>query len=358
MVNDLREYKRILEEISWLDADLYGKDFLLTQERSIKEIMQILYTAEAFKWLKENNISAKCFDSGVALFQNRNEHNSLNIRNGLSFVIAADLLGLTPHKVDYSDKDVRNLCLSFFTGVEVAGIQNFETSFGGELKDNGDKSSTEVDAQSLSQIIGFNNEISPTMPGFINLQSNWEHPVQTMADVLVLKNRFFSLERLAGQKVAIIWDKKATPVTASSVPQGIAALFTRFGIDVRVAFPKGYELSSQVIKVAREQSGNSGGMLSLHSTFEQAIHDADVIYPINWSTRSQKEGSEDLTAWSLSSETLDTIKKREGFVMSNQDSDSLKPFIIAAMMLNNRFKEPAKVLSNLRKKNIKRSIHY
>mgnify|MGYP000633803225 CR=1 FL=1 len=44
-----------------------------------------------------------------------------------------------------------------------------------------------------------------------------------------------------------------------SVPQGVIALMTRFGMDVVLAHPEGYEVMEEVENVARENAAKSGG---------------------------------------------------------------------------------------------------
>ena len=114
-------FKKLLEEVKWLDADMCGKDFLLTWEKGINELRQILYVAEALKFLRDNNISTRCFDSGLAVSLSRNK----STQTRFSFASAANLLGLTVQELDESksrmahDKTVREIInmTSFLTDI-------------------------------------------------------------------------------------------------------------------------------------------------------------------------------------------------------------------------------------------------
>ncbi|HNV71379.1 MAG TPA: knotted carbamoyltransferase YgeW, partial [Candidatus Ozemobacteraceae bacterium] len=46
---------------------MFGKDFLLTWEKSTDELKQILAIANLLKGMREQNISARVFDSGLAV---------------------------------------------------------------------------------------------------------------------------------------------------------------------------------------------------------------------------------------------------------------------------------------------------
>ena len=67
-----------------------------------------------------------------------------------------------------------------------------------------------------------------------------------------------------------------------SVPQGIIGLMTRFGMDVVLAHPEGYEVMEEVEAVARENAAKSGGSFTKTNSMEEAFKDADIVYPKSW----------------------------------------------------------------------------
>jgi len=97
-----REFKQILEEIRWLDTDLKGKDVLLTWERSLREIRQILFVAEGLKYLWDQGISSRCFQSGLAISLFRDK----STRTRFSFASAASMLGLTLQDLDETTSQI------------------------------------------------------------------------------------------------------------------------------------------------------------------------------------------------------------------------------------------------------------
>src|SRR5271157_5050724 len=92
----MKSFNQIIEEIKKLRTALYQKDFLLTWDKSQEELVQTLLVAEALKHLRDNNISAKCFDSGLAISNFRDN----STRTRFSFASACNLLGLTVSDLD------------------------------------------------------------------------------------------------------------------------------------------------------------------------------------------------------------------------------------------------------------------
>jgi ornithine carbamoyltransferase len=69
---------------------------LLTWEKTTEELETILTVAEALKYLRDHNISARLFDSGLAISQFRDN----STRTRFSFASAANLLGLAVQDLD------------------------------------------------------------------------------------------------------------------------------------------------------------------------------------------------------------------------------------------------------------------
>jgi ornithine carbamoyltransferase len=66
-----------------------------------------------------------------------------------------------------------------------------------------------------------------------------------------LKNHFGSLENLKGKKLVMSWAYSPSYGKPLSVPQGIIALMTRFGMNVELAYPEGYGLIPEIVEKAQ-----------------------------------------------------------------------------------------------------------
>lgn len=94
-----------------------------------------------------------------------------------------------------------------------------------------------------------------------------------------LREHFGSLENLKGKKIAMTWAYSPSYGKPLSVPQGIIGLMTRYGMDVTLAHPEGYDLIPDVIDVAKNNAKQSGGSFKQVTSMEEAFKDADIVYP-------------------------------------------------------------------------------
>ncbi len=112
----------------------------------------------------------------------------------------------------------------------------------------------------------------------INMEDDVYHPCQAMADLLTLKEHLGNLE---GKKIAITWaysDKDRT----IGVMHSAALLCTRFGMNVTVAHPKGYEFDNHVTAWCQENAAEFGGSYTYTDDMDAAFQDADAVMPKSW----------------------------------------------------------------------------
>ena len=69
---------------------MYNNDFFLTWEKTDDELQAVWTVADALRRLRENNISAKVFDSGLGISIFRDN----STRTRFSYASACNLLGL------------------------------------------------------------------------------------------------------------------------------------------------------------------------------------------------------------------------------------------------------------------------
>ena len=114
----------------------------------------------------------------------------------------------------------------------------------------------------------------------INLQCDVDHPTQTIADLMTLREH--RGENLRGLKVAMTWAYAPSYARPLSVPQGVASLFPRFGMDVVLAHPPGFDLMPEVLERAQAAAAEAGATITFAETMEEAFAGADVVYPKSW----------------------------------------------------------------------------
>ncbi|MFH1573309.1 MAG: knotted carbamoyltransferase YgeW, partial [Acidobacteriota bacterium] len=222
-------------EIRKLKSGMYGKDFLLTWDKTVDELTAVLEIAGALQVLHHGNISCRLFDAGLAVSQFRDQ----STRTRFSFASAANLLGLAVQDLDEGKSQIAH----GETVRETANMISFLTEAIG-IRDDlylgaGHGYMVEV-AGALDD--GYANGVLPQRPTIVNLQCDLDHPSQSLSDLLHLQRHFGGLGKLKGKKIAVSWAYSPSYGKPLSVPQGIVGLMTRFGMHVVLAHPEGYDL--------------------------------------------------------------------------------------------------------------------
>ena len=275
-----------LDTISLLDNsvadELFETDFLLTWDKSRAALEHILHVARLLRAMRSVNISPRIFDSGLAISHFRDK----STRTRFSFASACNLLGLSVQELDEGTSQIAH----GETVRETANMISFMADVIGIRDDmyigKGHKYMSEV-AGAVAQ--GHAEGVLEQRPSVINLQCDIDHPTQTMADLFHLVEHFGSVEELRGKRIAMMWAYSPSYGKPLSVPQGIIGLLTRFGMDVSLAFPKGYSLMPDVVERAAAQAGSSDGAFRICGTMGEAFKDADIVYPKSWAPFSIME---------------------------------------------------------------------
>jgi ornithine carbamoyltransferase len=132
----------------------------------------------------------------------------------------------------------------------------------------------------------------------INMQCDVDHPTQTLADLLTIREKFG--ENLQGLKIAVSWAFAPSYAKPLSVPQGLITLMTRFGMHVSLARPPGYDFVERTVETARSNARQSGGKFEIVDDMDTAFEDADIVYPKSWGiydlmlARQQAKTKEDI----------------------------------------------------------------
>lgn len=264
-----------IDRLRSLAPDLHDRDFLLTWRESEKTLRFVLAAAEILEAMHREGLSARFFDTGlgIAIFRDK------STRTRYSFKAACNLLGLGTEELEESTSQIAHgetvretaAMIGFLS--EVVGIR--DDMYLGE----GHAYMTEV-AASLAE--SYREGVLAQRPAVINLQCDLDHPTQSLADLSHLIRLYGSLEKLRGKKLAMTWAHSPSYGKPLSVPQGVVALMSRFGMEVVLAHPEGYELADEPLEAARKFAGSTGGSFRITHSMEEAFTGADVVYPKSW----------------------------------------------------------------------------
>ncbi len=112
----------------------------------------------------------------------------------------------------------------------------------------------------------------------INMESQLHHPCQSLADIKTIEDR---IGDPAGQPLLVTWGWHPNPL-AMAVPNSIVMEAAKFGMEVRLAHPPGWELDSAVIETAGTLAEGAGGSLRIYNDFEEALPGARAVYAKSW----------------------------------------------------------------------------
>lgn len=389
-----KQFEELVKEIKGLKTDdMYLNDFFLTWEKSDDELKAVWDVADALRNLRERNISTKVFDSGLGISLFRDN----STRTRFSFASACNLLGLEVQDLDEGKSQVAH----GETVRETANMISFMADVIGIRDDmyigKGNAYMHEV-ADSVEA--GHKDGVLEQRPTLVNLQCDIDHPTQCMADALHVIHEMGGIENLKGKKLAMTWAYSPSYGKPLSVPQGVIGLFTRLGMEVVLAHPEGYDVMKDVVDVAEKNAKESGGSFKVTNDMKEAFQGADIVYPKSWApfaamekrtnlygegdTEGIKALEKELLAqnaqhkdWACTEEMMKLTKDGKALYMHCLPADitgvsckegevdatvfdryrdplykeaSYKPYVIAAMILLEKFKDPAKVLEELQKR--------
>mgnify|MGYP000265351525 CR=1 FL=1 len=387
----MSDMNKMIQELKALNLkDMYENDFLLTWEKSDDEIQGVFQVAEILRRMRENNFSSKIFDSGLAISLFRDN----STRTRFSFASACNLLGLTVQDLDEGKSQIAH----GETVRETSNMISFMADVIG-IRDDMYIGKGNTYMRDVSSFVkqGYEDGVLEQRPTLVNLQCDIDHPTQAMADMLHIIKEFGGVENLKGKKLAMTWAYSPSYGKPLSVPQGVIGLMTRFGMDVTLAHPEGYEVMGDVEEVAKNNAGASGGSFTKTNSMSEAFKDADIVYPKSWAPfaamekRTMMYGNGDFDGikslekellaqnaqhkdWECTEEMMSLTKDKKALYLhclpaditgvscaQGEVSESVfdryrvplykeagnKPYIIAAMILLSKVKNPAAVLGDL-----------
>jgi ornithine carbamoyltransferase len=266
---------------------LYGKDLICTQDWSQDELITILNTAIA---MKRDRFNAKWAN----LFHHKNFlmlFYSPSVRTHLSFTAAATELGghaqyLAPTSMARLKskssggeiiEDAANVISKFMTGI---GIRIME----GSLSYYGEGHALIREYAKYASI------------PVINMADDVCHPCQSLADIMGWAEWFsgglddVDFNVLKGKKLLLTWGR-GTLARSWNSPQGNLLLASRFGMNITVARPEGYDMDPQCYHEIKKNCAANGATFDIIEDPVKGYDNAHVVYSRNWiSPHAYQEG--------------------------------------------------------------------
>ena len=253
-------------------TDLHGRSMLTTQEWPRDRLAALRAVARAFADLDRRGVRTPLCPAELAwaLFFDQ------STRTKSAWAGAAARLGMQPVIVDGATTQVSHGETAAETGA-MLGMNSHAIGIRHDtLLGEGNAFMRDV-ARGITDYLDATGDLR-AVP-VVNLQCDVDHPTQTVADLLWLED---NLGSLAGRRITISWAFSPSYAKPLSVPQGLVTLLTRFGADVTLAHPPGYELLPEQVQHAADNATAAGGAFRVVHDMDTAFTGAEVVYPKSW----------------------------------------------------------------------------
>lgn len=254
-------------------SSLQGKDLVTSQDWSIEEISATIQLAEKFKQIRKKVKSLpKILESKIffMLFW------APSTRTRSAFEAATELLGGHGAFIDAAttritkDEALKDL------------VQMYDIY--------GDGLGVRILDETIDFVYGQGRRLIEDIARIakipvINMGCCTYHPTQALGDIITLKRK---LGKLQGRKYAITWAYSSKLRGRCSI-QEEALIATRFGMDVVLAHPPGFDIDPKICLEAEDNAKHSGGSFTVSHEFEDALRGAHVAFPRSWITSKMCE---------------------------------------------------------------------
>ncbi|WP_420455548.1 N-acetylornithine carbamoyltransferase [Rubrivirga sp.] len=137
---------------------------------------------------------------------------------------------------------------------------------------------TLTDAQADAEDRAFRAVVAASTVPVVNLESARWHPCQELGDAATITDH---LGDVRGKRLVLHWAPHPKPLPRA-VPNSALLMAARLGMEVVVARPDGFGIDEDVLDVARQAAGRSGGSVTESADRAGALPGAHVVYAKAW----------------------------------------------------------------------------
>jgi len=243
------------------ELSLKGKDFVTCEDWTREELDALFKTAKNLKKMFHGGVPHRLLQDQTVfnLFFEQSTRTRISMGAGIT-QLGGHAIDLTPDKIQLhhgeTPKDTARVLARMGHAV---GCRNCFYGIGNE----------------------YLNELSrwASVPVF-NLQCDVYHPMQAVADLMTLQEKFG--DSLKGLKVTVSWAYATSHAKPLSVPHSQLLLFARYGMEVTVAAPKEFPLQSAIIEKAEAHARENECSLTFVDDMDAAFEGAQAVIPKNW----------------------------------------------------------------------------
>ncbi len=250
--------------------DLYGKDLVCTQEWATEELEAVLELANKMKRDRYSPRWTKLLEHKTFLMFFYNP----SVRTRQSFETAATELGGHAQFLEPKAMRLKTATTAGETIEDAAKVMSrYAAGLGIRILE--DQISAYGEGDQLLREYAYWCDIP-----VISMAHDKFHPCQGLADLMGLRAH---LGDVRGKKALLHWGCGALVRSWCSV-QEYLLIASRFGMNVALAYPQGYDLDPQVMEQVRQNCAANGTAFEITHDLRTAYEGADVVYSRNWMT--------------------------------------------------------------------------
>lgn len=257
---------------------LYGKNLICTQDWGVDELMTLLNTAVEMKADRFNPKWSSVFERRNFLMM----FFSPSVRTHLSFTAAATELGghaqyLAPTTMSKlkskttageTIEDAAIVMSQFMAGIGIRIMESSLSHYG-----EGHQMIREYAKHAKVPVINMADDVC--------------HPCQSLADLMGWAEWFsgglesINFHTLKRKKLLVTWAQGSLARSWNS-PQGSLLLASRFGLDITLARPDGYDMDLTVYDQIQQNCQANGSEFKVINDPVSGYDGADIVYARNW----------------------------------------------------------------------------
>jgi ornithine carbamoyltransferase len=267
--------------------DLYGRDLITTQDWSLGELQAVLELAarmkrERFSERYANVLKHKTF---LMFFYNP------SVRTRQSFEAAATELGGHAQFLEPKAMRLKTAQTAGETVEDAARVMSrYAAALGIRILE--DKVGAYGEGDALLREYAHWSDIP-----IISMAHDMYHPCQGLADVMGWAEWFgkgpgkaLDTEVLRGKRLLATWGHGALARSWCSVQEALL-VGSRFGMDVTLAHPAGYDLDPEVVAATEENCAANGQVFARTTDVREGYEGAHVVYSRHWmSPQAYRDG--------------------------------------------------------------------
>ncbi|KRT77846.1 MAG: putative ornithine carbamoyltransferase [Armatimonadetes bacterium CSP1-3] len=154
----------------------------------------------------------------------------------------------------------------------------------------------------------------------LNMQCDIYHPFQILADIMTIIEK---KGHPRGKTITVSWAYAASYQKPISVPQSLILLMPRFGVNVRLVHPPGFQLMPEIVEQAKENARRARAGFEIMDDFDAGMRGTDVVYAKSWgpllTVKTDAEGAE------LAARYKDWITDERRMALAREDAIYMHP---------------------------------